>query len=172
MRATPPEPSLPASDASPKAGAAATFYRYRDAQGRLVIVDNPSRIPQSARASAERVELSAAPAATTLPTPTELVRDVHWPSFAAGGACAVAVTLVVLALRRRARRFVRLALLGGVIALGAGLYFGWARRLAGQGGGLVSSPQTLIEDAKTAVEKMNDRSREQERVLKELENER
>jgi hypothetical protein len=67
---------------------------------------------------------------------------------------------------------VRLLLLASVGLLGAGAYFGWVRRTTGHEGPLLASPAALIDDARDAVQKMNERSRQQERVLRELEAER
>lgn len=148
-------------------GNAATFYRYRDAQGRTVIVDAPSKVPGSARGSVERISLGPRDTSLGLPRGFEL----HGPSFAIGVFCAVLVGLVLLGTRRRSR-LLRVALVLGVAALLGGAYLGWSRRLAGQSDALLATPDTLIQDARDAVEKMNARTREQQRVLRELEGER
>ncbi len=151
---------------------AATFYRYRDAQDRLVIVDSPARIPASARSSAERIQLTQPERTLALPDREAIARELHWPSFLSGAACVLLFGCALLIVRGRAKGLTRLAVLAGVAALGTGLYFGWARRLSGQSGELLASPAALIDDARGAVEKMNQKSREQQRVLKELEAER
>lgn len=149
----------------------AVFYRYRDGSGRLVIVDSVDRVPASARGSAEAVALTP-PAPSILALPERIGRELHGPSFAAGAASALVIGLVLLALLRARAPLVRMALLGGLVLLGTGAYFGWVRRTTGQDGALLSSPAALIDDARSAVQKMNERSREQERVLQELEQER
>jgi hypothetical protein len=124
-------------------------------------------VPPSARGSLQPVALEAPPAsAFALP---ELEGGLHWPSFAAGAGTALLAALLSFALLRTKLPLLRWALLGGVVLLGAGAYFGWMRRTTGHGGALVQSPAALIDDARSAVQKMNDRVREQERVLRELE---
>lgn len=175
----PRDPSTPrdpgaaaASNAAPAAGpAGGTFYRYHDARGRLVIVDSLSRVPPAARGSMETVVL-APPPGPIAGLPDLSGQSLHWPSFAAGACCVLFAGVVWLGLRRVGGRLLRFSLLGGLMVLGAGAYFGWVRRVAGQGDGAVSSPATLIEDARSAVDKMNERMREQQRVLKELESQR
>jgi hypothetical protein len=160
----------PASPAS--APGTASFYRYRDAGGRVVIVDSLDRVPASARGTLERVALEAPPA-PGLGLPESVGgHAVHWPSFGAGAGCALIVGLVLFGLLFAQTRLVRLLLLGGVALLGAGAYFGWVRRTTGHEGPLLESPAALIDDARNAVQKMNERSREQERVLRELDAER
>jgi hypothetical protein len=70
------------------------------------------------------------------------------------------------------RRLMRYALVAGAIAVGAAAYFGWVRRTTGQDTALFSSPKAMIEDARSAVEKMNERTREQQKVLDDLQKER
>lgn len=158
-------------DDTSRGGDGATFYRYRDAQGRPVLVDALSKVPSSARGSLENITLS--PPAASSGLPSALTRELHWPSFAAGAACVLVLGLLFLGWRRSSSRGVRMALSVAVIALGAAAYFGWVRRLSGGGGEeLLASPAALIEDARKAVDKMNERNREQQRVLQELEAER
>jgi hypothetical protein len=148
----------------------AQFYRYTD-EGRVVIVDSLSRIPARLRGSAESIRLEP-PSSVSLPALRELPERVHWPSFGAGAGAALVVTLAVLALRGRLNGVMRWALVVGVLAVGAGAYFGWLRRMGGQSEQLLASPQSLIEDARATVERMNERTRAQQRELHELETER
>jgi hypothetical protein len=144
------------------------FYRYRNAEGRIVIVDSLARVPPLLRGHAEGVVLA---------TPTEapglggLARELHWPSFLAGASVAVVTCLLFLALRRTGKRLLRVAFVLGLTVLGVGLYLGWARRMAGESAALISSPSALIDDARAAVEKMNQHNIEQQRALQELERE-
>jgi hypothetical protein len=170
-RAEPRESATPSGDSG-------TFYRYRDASGRVVIVDTLARVPASQRASAEAVVLapagetgaSAAVSAAALSTARELARDLHMPSFIAGMSLALLVALAFVALERKLGRLLRGALVLGALGLGVVVYFGWVRRTAGQSGDLLASPGALIDDARGAVQKMNQRTLEQQRELKELEN--
>ena len=169
-----PEASTSDTGAASPASAPGTavFYRYRDAGGRVVIVDSLDRVPASARGTIEQVALEATPApALTLPESLG-GRELHWPSFGAGAGCALLAGLVLFGLLRARAPFARLLLLGSVVLLGAGAYFGWVRRTTGREGPLLESPAALIDDARNAVQKMNERSREQERALRELEAER
>jgi hypothetical protein len=160
----------PASPANAAGGA--RFYRYRDADGRVVIVDSFARVPASARSTLEHVTLEAPPA-PALALPEGLGGSaLHWPSFGAGAACVLIAGLVSFGLLRSRAPFVRLLLLGGVALLGVGGYLGWVRRTTGHEGPRLASPAALIDDARDAVRKMNERSREQERVLHEIEAER
>jgi hypothetical protein len=148
----------------------AQFYRYTD-DGRVVIVDDLSRIPARLRDSAESIRFER-PSTVSLPALRELPERVHWASFLAGASVALVVTLAVLALRRRVHGLMRWAIALGVLALGAGAYFGWLRRMGGQSEQLLGSPQSLIEDARAAVERMNERTRAQQQELRELETQR
>jgi len=156
-----PLPSSP-----PGASGGDAFYRYRNAEGRVVIVNSLAQVPTAQRDHAEGVVLA---------TPDQglgrIGRELHWPSFLAGASCAIVACLLLLALRRTGKRLLRVALVVGLTVLGVGLYLGWARRMAGDNVALVSSPSALIEDARAAVEKMNQHNLEQQRVLQELERE-
>jgi hypothetical protein len=164
-------PASPSSSPAHGVAGNATFYRYRDPQGRVVIVDSLARVPSSSRSTVESVVL-ARPETSVLGIADATVRDLHGPSFAAGAGCALLLTLAWLGLRRVGTPLLRVSLLGGLVLLGAGAYFGWLRRVSGHEGPLLASPAALIEDARSAVQKMNERSREQERTLKDLESQR
>jgi hypothetical protein len=151
------------------AGEGTTFYRYRDAQGRPVIVDSLSKVPSSARGTLENIALAPPDRSFSLPSAESLARELHWPSFITGALCALVLGGVLLGLRKRLNFALRGALVLGLVALATAAYFGWTRRMAGQSGALLASPEAVIQDARDAVQKMNERSREQERVLKELE---
>jgi hypothetical protein len=67
-------------------------------------------------------------------------------------------------------RFVlRIAIVGGVVALLGGAYLGWLRREAHQSDDLLAGPGALIGDAKDAVAKMNARMQAEQAELKETE---
>jgi hypothetical protein len=157
-----------ATRAPPAQGA--EFYRYTEA-GRVVVVDTLSRVPARLRSSVEvvRVERPSSPSMQEL---RELPQRVHWPSFIAGAGTALILVLAVLAAQRRFHGVLRWVFVAGVLALAAGAYFGWLRRMGGQSEQLLSSPQSLIDDARATVQRMNERSKEQERVLRELDAER
>lgn len=148
------------------------FYRYRDPSGRLVIVDSLARVPSSARGAVETVVLAPTSGTGLLALPTRLAQDFHAPSFIVGALLTLALGALWLLSRRSQSRLLRLALFGGLVLAGSSAYLGWVRRTTGQGDSLVASPAALVDDARAAVQKMNERSREQQRVLEQLENER
>lgn len=155
-------------------GGATTFYRYRDGSGRVAVVDSLARVPASQRASAEAVVLapageSATLSETAMSAARGLARDLHLPSFIAGLSSALLVALLVLVVGRKLGRLLRGALVVGVLGVGVVAYFGWVRRTTGQSGELLASPGALIEDARGAVQQLNQRTAEQQRVLQELE---
>jgi hypothetical protein len=170
------------ADARPSpapSGGATTFYRYRDASGRLVIVDSPTRVPASQRASAEAVVLAPAGESAAVSggavsdaavsAARGLARDLHMPSFIAGLSLALLVALLFVVVGRKLGRWFRGALVLGLLGVGVVAYFGWVRRTTGQSGDLLASPGALIEDARGAVQKLNQRTAEQQRTLQELE---
>ena len=122
------------------APAAAPFYRYRDASGRVVIVDALERVPASARGSVEPVVLPAAPAPGIALAQGLARGELHWPSFGAGAGCALLAGVVLVGLLRLRGVVVRLLLLGGAALLGTGAYFGWVRRTTGHDAALLESP--------------------------------
>jgi len=150
----------------------AVFYRYRDISGRVVIVDSITAVPTSARSTVEAIVPPPPPATPLAALPETLARDLHLPSFAAGAVAGLIAAVLLFVLLRVKTMLVRVVLLGVLAAAGGGLYLGWVRRTAGQGGALVASPAALIDDARSAVQKMNERAREQQRVLEEIQSER
>jgi hypothetical protein len=156
------------SPAAERTSAGPSFYRYRDDGGRLVIVDSLARVPTSARGSVETVVLAPSPGTSLGEWPGRLTQDFHGPSFLAGVGLALALGALWLLLARRQSRVMRFALLGGLMLAGSSAYLGWVRRTTGHGESLVASPAALIEDARSAVRKMNERTREQQRTLEQL----
>ena len=163
-----------ALDSPAASGGATTFYRYRDGAGRIVVVDSLTRVPASQRASAEAVVLAPASdgsvlSETAMSAARGLARDLHMPSFIAGLSSALLVAFVFVVVGRKLGRLFRGALVVGVVGVGVVAYFGWVRRTTGQSGDLLASPGALIEDARGAVQKLNQRTAEQQRALEELE---
>jgi hypothetical protein len=60
------------------------------------------------------------------------------------------------------------ALVVGLAALAGGAYFGWLRRTTGLGHGTFAAPGAMIDDSRQAVEDMQKRRAEQERLLEEI----
>lgn len=146
---------------------AATFYRYRGADGRIVIVDSLDRVPAGDRARAERIQLNEA-AASSHRAPTLENLGVDWPSFAAGFGAALAVAALLMVFMRGSGRALALFLGAGVTIAGTAAYFGWVRRTTGHSGAAFASPSTIIEDARGAVDKMKQQQAEQDRVIREI----
>lgn len=161
------------------------FYRYEDARGRVVIVDSLSAVPPAERATAERIELDSKPAVPLpapgdsdtpdpppLPGTTQLAElddlGVHWPSFAVGFGSAVALALLFLALRKLSTPLGRVVLFVGGILLLVAIYLGWIRRSTGQSDSPFASPSAVIQDARRAVEEMNQRNKKQDEQLDEI----
>ncbi|HEY8945809.1 MAG TPA: hypothetical protein VIM73_16180 [Polyangiaceae bacterium] len=139
------------------------FYRYRDAQGRIVIVDSESRVPPSERGKMERLVYDTPPPPTPAFLPNAAGWD--WPSFGAGFAAAMLLGLVVLAFRRFNGPLARVALFVVAVVLAGGLYLGILRRSVGQGDSALASPSAVIQDARRAVERMNERQRKQDEEI-------
>lgn len=144
------------------------FYRYREGD-RTVIVDSLDHVPHAQRSGAERVSAEALKGVTILPSAWDpSAVELHGPSFGAGAVAGLAIGVLAAWLWRGTRRVLPVALALGVGALGAGLYFGWLRRVTGHSRDATASPAALIEDARAAVDQWNRRAREQEQVLRDL----
>jgi hypothetical protein len=110
------------------------------------------------------------------PSPfTALPNGFDNASFGAGlgvGLLLAAVLLGVFGRSSSGGFFRRIALRGalvvGLAALVGSAYFGWMRRTTGQGEGTLATPGQLIDDAKRAVEEVQQRRRDQERQLEEI----
>src|SRR5690606_20722767 len=107
------------------------FYRYEDAQGRIVIVDSLDAIPAAERARAERISYESSPRAPIQALDGARV-GVDWPSFAAGFGCALLLGLVLLVFRRTSSPFARLIAFALAAAVIGGSYLGWLRPSTGQ----------------------------------------
>ena len=99
---------------------------------------------------------------------TAFIRHIDTPSFVAGLGCGLALAIMILLMSRLGRPFLKLALAGVVVTLLIGSYFGWVRRRAGLGDHIFSDPRVLVDDAKEAVDKMNARMREQQKMIEDL----
>lgn len=155
----------------PEHGRTEQYYRFVDASGHVYIASSREALPAGAQGKAELVELD--PAAIKkehlLGGPAPFRVD-GW-SFASGAAAALLLMLIFRMLPGGMRQVSKLALMAALGALGVGLYFGYLRQSTGAGTGAFASPSALIEDAKGAVEKMQQRQREQEAELRAIERE-
>jgi hypothetical protein len=148
-------------------GSGGALYRYRGPDGRIVVVDTLSEVPENQRGSAERVvaidRLGAAP--------TGGPWHFDWPSAAVGFGAAALLAVVLFASRRGSRLVLGVVVALGLGVLGMGAYFGFLRQSTGQSGSPFASPSAVIDDAKRAVDQMDRRNRDQERQIQEIQRE-
>jgi hypothetical protein len=148
-------------------GSDGAVYRYRGPDGRIVVVDSLSEVPEAQRPSAERVVAIDRPGAVA----TEMPWRFDWPSAAVGFGAAALLALLLFASRRGSRVVLGLVLVLGLGVLATGAYFGLLRQSTGQGGSPFASPSAVIDDAKRAVEQMEQRNKQQEREIREIQRE-
>ncbi|MFC1641899.1 hypothetical protein ACFL5O_04305 [Myxococcota bacterium] len=150
------------------------YFRYTDHDGGVHIVDSLSLVPRAARSRVQRIELTPPPRAhsdSASPKPPETPWHFDGPSFGVGAGFAVMLGLVLWMLRRRPGLVLKIALPAAAATLLAGAYFAWLRKMSGHKDSQFSSPQDLVQDARSAVQSMNRRQKEQERLLREIERE-
>jgi hypothetical protein len=148
-------------------GSGGALYRYRGPDGRIVVVDTLSEVPEAQRPSAERVVAIDRPGAA----PAGGDWRFDWPSAGAGFGTAALLAVLLFASRRGSRLVFGVVLVLGLGVLGMGAYFGFLRQSTGQGGSPFASPSAVIDDAKRAVDQMDRRNREQQRQIEELQRE-
>lgn len=168
------------------------FYRYEGPDGRVLLVDSLDKLPEAARTKAERLDFPGSEKsalgdafqgllpgdATTTPngaSATGSPSGVHWPSFVLGLGAGVGAVLILRWLLGSGsssfgkRLLVSTALVIGLAALLGGLYLGWLRKSTGQSDSSVATPQQIIDDAKRTVKQVEERRKEQQQQLDELE---
>jgi hypothetical protein len=144
------------------------FYRYEDAQGKIVIVDSLSRVPEAQRAKAERLTFSA-PKPPEPPLPAKAREfTIDWLSFGAGFGSAALIVLLFVGMRRLSSPLARVAIVLVGAALLAGAYLGLLRQTTGQSGSPLASPSAVIDDARRAVDAANHRKQRQEQQIDEI----
>ena len=156
-----------------------SYFSYTDAKGVDVIVQRLADVPEQYRDQVKHIDLSkpsitlrSAPGGNPLPAATHALPRLHGPSFILGVVTALVLGGVAMLAFRRAHRFLALAL--GVVvmvALGIG-YMTFVRRQAGLPGSGLATPATVLDDARAAAGVLNERHKEQERVLNEVEQQR
>jgi hypothetical protein len=145
----------------------ARYYRFQDASGRVHLVDSLDSVPQTLRARAACIEYPAEP--SVLPSGLVPQGSSGYQMFGLGFAAALLVAFVFSKLPGSLRLFARFAIIGGVVVLLAGAYLGWLRRTTHQSADALAGPGALIDDAKSAVAKMNARISAEQAELKETE---
>lgn len=155
----------------PKQGKAQVFYRWVDGDGRVHIVSSLDSVPEADRLKAALVLLNGADSSHgEYPAlGSASFWQPEWTSFAAGFGVALLLVLIYRLLPSGLRSVTRWAIVLGAAAALTGAYLGWVRRSTGAAGaGALASPSALLEDAKSAVERMNKRQAEQQRELQEI----
>ena len=152
-----------------KSGQTQTFYRWQDKQGRVHIVSSLDDVPAAERAKLARLELDSRDAISTYPSVSPgLASKIDWPSAAIGFGAALLLAMLFRFVPNGWRWLGRLALVGGVGLLLTGAYLAAVRRAAGLEGGALAAPSALIQDARAAVEQMNQRQKQQEEELRKI----
>jgi hypothetical protein len=160
------------------------YFSYTDAQGTEVIVQQLNEVPAQYRAKAKHIDLSKP--AFTLRAPSSQPAAArgngvclpghatcfHWPSVAVGASAALVLGLAAVLLLRRAR-WLFWAMLGlAAVTVLSTAYLGYIRyQTSGAPAGL-ASPADIIGDAKRAADALKRSNEAQERLLKDIENQR
>ena len=147
-------------------GAGAVYYRFTDANGTIHIVDSIDGVPRALRGRAQRVEYEAQPPASVLRLSSSLT---GWQTFGLGFAAALVVVLLFKRLPKTMRLVLRFAIVGAFAALLVGAYLGWMRRSTGASPDALATPGAVLEDARSAVAKMNARVQAEQAEIKEAE---
>ncbi|HKY37255.1 MAG TPA: hypothetical protein VJN18_15030 [Polyangiaceae bacterium] len=155
----------------PEQGKAQQFYRYTDTEGRVHIVTSLGSLPPGARGKAELVVLDAEATRAEHTVPMSGAADakpfeLDGVSFGAGFAVAIVLAAILKMMPEGMRWLPKLAVVVAIAALGTGLYLGYLRKTTGTGSGPLASPSSIIQDAKDAVEKVNQKQREREAELR------
>jgi hypothetical protein len=153
----------------PKSSQPQAFYRWVDAEGRLHVVSSLDAVPANQRAQVERVTLTAHSA----PPQALGLSASNWrldpASFGIGFGVSLVLSLLLRLLPQGWRSLTKVAVVLGAAALLTGLYLGAVRRAAGNSdASALATPSALIQDARNAVEQMNQRQKQQEEELRKL----
>jgi hypothetical protein len=97
------------------------------------------------------------------------VKDLDIPSVIFGVALAVVVSFVLSLFRRTGKTLAKVGMVLLIVALVAGSYFAWIRRVAGLGDTKIASPTAMIEDARKAAKQMQKKLDAQQELLKKIE---
>ena len=151
----------------PKPGEPQVFYRWLDAQGRLHVVSSIEQVPTADRAKASLVVLNGAESVSEYASGAPAAWRLDGVSFAVGVAAALVLGVVFRALPGSLRKLSRFAIVLGLAALAGAAYLGVVRRSVGMpGAAALATPSALVEDARRAVENMNQRQKQQDEEIK------
>jgi hypothetical protein len=169
------------------------FYRYETPDGRVLLVDDLDKLPADVRPKAKRILFEGNDNTALHDTLAELITgdegaasspvagqspvtltSLHVPSFALGVGTGLGVFFILRWLFSSSstsfgkRVVVSLALTAGMVAVLSAFYLGWLRRSTGQTDGLMATPTELIDDAKRTMQLVEERRKEQQKQLDEL----
>lgn len=168
------------------------FFRYEGPDGRVLLVDSLEKLPPEVRPKAKRIFFEGtdkSPLQGTLqeflgdgprdsdtghPSSPVALSSLHVPSFALGIATGLGVFFILRWLLSPSstsfgkRVVVSIALTAGLAAVLSAFYLGWLRRSTGQTDDLVATPTELIDDAKRTMQLVEERRKEQQKQLEEL----
>jgi len=151
----------------PKQSKPQSFYRWVDGEGRLHVVSSLDSVPASERGKATVVLVNGVDSYPVTSGGQGFRPD--WASFALGFGAALLLALAFRMLPGSLRWLTRLALVIGVGALLTGAYLGAVRRTSGMpGADAFAAPSALIEDAKAAVEQVNQRQKQQDEEIRKI----
>ena len=155
-----------------KSGKPQTFYRWVDGQGRVHVVSSLESVPPADRGKASVVELNSEDSLGQYQAVGSASGNSwrpDWTSFTAGFGVALLLALVSRMLPNSWRWLWRVGLVLGAGALLTAAYLGAIRRSTGMpGASALATPSALIEDAKGAVEQMNQRQKQQEEEIRKI----
>jgi hypothetical protein len=163
-----------------------TFFLYVDEGGAQVVVDSLKKVPSryrsavravtlpvdnrsgeaswsldSLRKVAERISMPAAAPASF----KEVVSAIHWPSVGLGAVAAAVLWSAWTRLGKSRGVVLKTAVIILALALSSGVYLGWLRRSAGLAKQAVSTPQTIVDDARKAATQIDNFYKTQQSVI-------
>jgi hypothetical protein len=153
-----------------------SFFSYTDAAGVEVIVQRLADVPQQYRDQVKHIDLSK-PAITLRSASGENTQTphgmfLHGPSFILGAGTTLVLGMLARLAFHRAYRLLALAVGVAVMAaLGIG-YMTSVRRQARLLGSGLTTPITVLDDARAAAGALNERHHEQERLLDDVDKQR
>jgi hypothetical protein len=148
------------------------YYRWTDADGRVHVVSSLDAVPIAVRPRVERLDLVRHPEPSVLERAREVATSDQGGPVLWLGAAGALLFLLSWILPRGWRW---LGKVGAFVAIGAllgGLYLGALRRSTGlSSDSLLATPSAIIDDTKRAVERLNQRQKQQEQELENIQNE-
>lgn len=167
-------------------------FSFVDDEGHTLIADSVEAIPKKYRDLAKKVSVEdakktvkklekslegvkttglvkAKEAQREVGDVVPFVKDLDIPSVIFGIALAVVVSFVLSLFKRTGKTLAKLGMVVMIVALVAGSYFAWIRRVAGLGETKLSSPTAMIDDAKKAAAQMQKKLDSQQKLLEQIE---